>query len=123
MSVMAKNPVTPAAVRMASLSFRSSLVVLMFGIMTAHVMVAVVMVAAVVSVSVRVVGMGMLSCRLGFYLSQLFIRLFSDVFTYSINIRFRVRAVSTLVFTVCNLNRFLYILKMQEGVGQTQMID
>lgn len=35
---------------------------------------------------------------------------------------YHVRAVSTLVFTVCNLNRFFHILKMQEGVGHTQMI-
>lgn len=66
-SVMAKKPVAPATVRMMSLSFSSSLVVLMCGIMTALVMVVVMVAVVVVSMSVRV-GTGMLICRLGFYL-------------------------------------------------------
>lgn len=66
-SVMAKKPVAPAAVRMMSLGFRSSLVVLTFGITTALVVVVVAVVAVVVSMSVQV-GMGMLTCQLGFYL-------------------------------------------------------
>lgn len=62
MSVMAKKPVTPAAVRVTSLGFRSSLVVLMFALV-----VVVVVAAVVVSMSVQV-ATGMLTCWIEFYL-------------------------------------------------------